>query len=282
MLSSFRLQKRTQELCKSYGQDWALVFVVLVAFSLIDQLEPFHRQFSVRDITIQHPFAKQETVPDWLLLILAFVLPLGLMSLIAIFQRKSYTDLHNAFLGLFLAQSLVLIVTDSVKDVTAGSFIGITFAIFGYRQYYPSLASTNSDAPFSPRVKEDFLPTNLFERYRDDADDDLIDTGETNGRGHATATSNGGAENGQSTATRRAGAGNNRGMSGVLGQFFRQENGEPEGPGGVIKTHTKPGGGTYSKLSHTPVGQNGDANGASSRGQQQQPQQPAEGYLVNI
>lgn len=31
------------------------------------------------------------------------------------FQRRSYTDLHNGLLGLFLAQSLVLIVTDSIK-----------------------------------------------------------------------------------------------------------------------------------------------------------------------
>lgn len=34
---------------------------------------------------------------------------------IAVFQRRSYTDLHNGLLGLFLAQSLVLIVTDSIK-----------------------------------------------------------------------------------------------------------------------------------------------------------------------
>lgn len=37
------------------------------------------------------------------------------VGVIAVFQRKSYTDLHNGLLGLFLAQSLVLIVTDSIK-----------------------------------------------------------------------------------------------------------------------------------------------------------------------
>ncbi|KAG0363269.1 hypothetical protein BGZ54_008231 [Gamsiella multidivaricata] len=279
MFSALRLERRTRELCKSYGKDWGLVLLVLAAFSLIDQVEPFHRQFSVKDITIQHPFAKQETIPDWLLL------------------RKSYTDLHNGFLGLFLTQALVLIVTDSVKitvgrprpdfldrclslydntyagtplhlltdppnllsnssictradllrdgfkafpsghssfsfgglgyvsmylagklhlfderghiykslvvlaplilaaliatsrvsdyrhhweDVTAGSFIGGVFAVFAYRQYYPSLGSVKSDRPFSPRVQEELLPVgNLIgafhsrhNRYRD-ADDDM-------------------------------------------------------------------------------------------------------------
>ncbi|KAI1302803.1 hypothetical protein EDD11_005561 [Mortierella claussenii] len=296
MFGTLRLEARTKELCKSYGYDWGLVIVVLIAFSLIDQIEPFHRQFSVKDTTIQHPFAKQETVPAWLLLILAFVLPLAIISAIAVFHRKSYTDLHNGFLGLFLAQAMVLIVTDSVKiavgrprpdfldrclslydnayagtplhllsdppnllsntsictrtdllrdgfksfpsghssfsfgglgflsmylagkihlfdqrghiykslvvlaplilaaliatsrvadyrhhwqDVTAGSFMGGVFAVFAYRQYYPSLASIKADCPFSPRVKEEMLPVgNLLGRdhhhgdhhyrYRDD------------------------------------------------------------------------------------------------------------------
>ncbi|KAG0276060.1 hypothetical protein BGZ95_008051 [Linnemannia exigua] len=272
------MKSRTKELFKSYCKDWTLVVIVLVAFSIVDQLEPFHRQFSVNDITIQHPFAKQETVPVWLLLVLSFLLPMVTVGVIAIFQRRSYTDLHNGLLGLFLAQSLVLIVTDSVKiavgrprpdfldrclslydnayagtpldqlrdpvnllsnstictrtellrdgfksfpsghssfsfgglgflsmylagklhlfderghiykslvDVTAGSFIGFFFAVFAYRQYYPSLASNKSDRPFSPRVKEDFLPGGSFlgigtssdresngQRYMDDGDDD--------------------------------------------------------------------------------------------------------------
>lgn len=72
MFSVLRMKTRTRELFKSYCKDWTLVVIVLVAFSIVDQLEPFHRQFSVRDITIQHPFAKQETVPVWLLLVSLF------------------------------------------------------------------------------------------------------------------------------------------------------------------------------------------------------------------
>lgn len=43
------------------------------------------------------------------------MVPAVVMSGIAVFYKRSYTDLHNALLGLMLTQSLVLIVTDSIK-----------------------------------------------------------------------------------------------------------------------------------------------------------------------
>ncbi|KAF9392180.1 hypothetical protein CPB97_003505 [Podila verticillata] len=115
MFSTLHLQARTKALCRAYFQDWGLVLVVLVGFGFIDQIEPYHRQFSVTDKSIQHPFAKQETVPAWMLGVLAFLVPAVVMSGIAVFYKRSYTDLHNALLGLMLTQSLVLIVTDSIK-----------------------------------------------------------------------------------------------------------------------------------------------------------------------
>ncbi|GJJ67880.1 diacylglycerol diphosphate phosphatase / phosphatidate phosphatase [Entomortierella parvispora] len=277
-----RIQSRTKALFVSYGKDWGLVIVVLAAFTYIDSLEPFHRQFSVKDVTIQHPFAKKETVPIWLALVLAFILPGIIVGCISILQRRSYTDLHNGLLGLFLAQALVLIVTDSIKiavgrprpdfldrclslydndasghevpllsdpinmlsnstictrttllkdgfksfpsghssfsfgglgylsmylagklhlfderghiyksvvvlaplilaaliaasrvadyrhhwqDVSVGSIIGMIFAVFAYRQYYPSLAASNSDCPFAPRVIEKLLPTSMLPHH---------------------------------------------------------------------------------------------------------------------
>ncbi|KAF9574735.1 hypothetical protein EC968_005740 [Mortierella alpina] len=289
-----RFKTRTRSLFISYAKDWGLVIVILAIFSYIDTLEPFHRQFSVRDETIQHPFAKKETVPVWMALVLAFILPAVIIGLIALLKRRSYTDLHNGVLGLFLCQALVLIVTDSIKiavgrprpdfldrcldlydsqaagtprpllsdpinmlsnsticlstrthllrdgfksfpsghssfsfgglgylsmylagklhlfderghsyksivvlaplivaalvatsrvddyrhhwhDVTVGAIIGATFAIFSYRQYYPSLASAKSDCPFAPRIgKEEHLPTTLLPHHNIHRHDDNV------------------------------------------------------------------------------------------------------------
>jgi diacylglycerol diphosphate phosphatase/phosphatidate phosphatase len=37
-------------------------------------------------------------------------------------------------------------------DVMTGSALGVIFAFFSYRQYYPSLSSTLSHRPYSPRI----------------------------------------------------------------------------------------------------------------------------------
>ncbi|KAG0222226.1 phosphatidic acid phosphatase type 2/haloperoxidase [Mortierella sp. GBAus27b] len=283
----FSVPNHKRALFFSYCKDWVLVIVILGVFTFIDTLEPFHRQFSVKDTTIQHPYAKKETVPVWLAFVLAFVLPGVIIGVIALAKNKSYTDMHNGLLGLFLAQALVLIVTDSIKiavgrprpdfldrcldlydlsydgtpiallsdpvnmlsnssictrtellrdgfksfpsghssfsfgglgylsmylagglrlfderghiyksvvvlmplvlaaliatsrvdnyrhhwqDVTVGAFIGSVFAVFAYRQYYPSLAAVQCGHPFSPR-KLGQLPAALVAPYLDDEHD---------------------------------------------------------------------------------------------------------------
>ncbi|KAF9428660.1 hypothetical protein BGZ94_001581 [Podila epigama] len=297
MFSAMRLQARTRALCISYSKDWILAIVVLVAFAAVDRLEPFHRQFSVHDTTIQHPYAKKETIPIWLCGVLAFIVPGLIISAVAIFQRKSYTDLHNGILGLVLTQALVLCVVDSVKiavgrprpdfldrclniydlnaagtplgllsdpanmlstsdictrqellrdgfksfpsghsafsfgglgylsmylagklhlfderghiyksvvclaplvgaslittsrvfdyrhhwqDVTVGAFIGSVFAVFSYRQYYPSLAAAKSGRPFAPRILDELLPTALMPHHHShEREDDHNNDGTT-------------------------------------------------------------------------------------------------------
>ncbi|KAF9158298.1 hypothetical protein DFQ26_007789 [Actinomortierella ambigua] len=274
---------RQRALLRSYYKDWVLVLVVIAVFLYIDRLEPFHRQFSVKDVTIQHPFAKEERVPIWLCGVLAGVLPAIIMAAIGIFYRRSYNDVHNSLLGILLTQAIVLMITDSVKiavgrprpdfldrclnlydnaaggspvpmledpinrlsdssictrmellrdgfksfpsghasfsfgglgflslylagklhlfderghiyksfvvltpivgaaliacsrvadyrhhwhDVTIGSALGLVCAIFSYRQYFPSLTSHRSDAPFVPRIHdEDELPTSLLHHH---------------------------------------------------------------------------------------------------------------------
>ncbi|KAF9349971.1 hypothetical protein BGX34_001478 [Mortierella sp. NVP85] len=269
---------RKKALFVSYGKDWVLVTIIIAIFTYIDTVEPFHRQFSVKDTTIQHPYAKKETVPVWMAFVLAFVAPGAIIAVSSFFHKKTYLDLHNGLLGLFLTQSLVLVVTCSVKiavgrprpdfidrclniydlsyegtplellsdpvnmlstsdictrrdllrdgfksfpssfsfgglgylsmylagklhlfdehghiyksmvviaplvvaaliatsrvddyrhhwqDVSVGAFIGMVFAVFSYRQYYPSLAADHCHSPFSPR-KFGQLPATLLAQH---------------------------------------------------------------------------------------------------------------------
>jgi diacylglycerol diphosphate phosphatase/phosphatidate phosphatase len=45
---------------------------MLAIFFSIDKIHPFHREFSITDTTLMHPYATQESVPVWLLVVSVF------------------------------------------------------------------------------------------------------------------------------------------------------------------------------------------------------------------
>ncbi len=56
---------------------------------------------------------------------------------------------HSTFLSPFLA--------DHWQDILVGSLLGLFMAFFAYRQYYPSLGSTMSHRPYSPRIRPQII-----------------------------------------------------------------------------------------------------------------------------
>ncbi|RUS18341.1 phosphatidic acid phosphatase type 2/haloperoxidase [Endogone sp. FLAS-F59071] len=252
---------RTKALILSYVKDWIIVIILTVGFLSIDFVEPFHRQFSLTDQGLFHPYAVHERVPTYLLVIISSIIPLVIITFISLGIRRSLFDLHNGILGLLLSLSLTIMVTEVVKisigmprpdfidrcrpypgavdppyglsngsvctqtdkammtdgfksfpsghssmsfagltylslflagklhifdqrghtyksfifvlpmvlatyiattrledyrhrplDVTAGGAVGIVFAFFAYRQYYPPLSHPQSHKPYSPRI----------------------------------------------------------------------------------------------------------------------------------
>jgi diacylglycerol diphosphate phosphatase/phosphatidate phosphatase len=107
---------------------------------------------------------------------------------------KSLVVLAPMILAALIAASRVSDYRHHWHDVTAGAMVGGIFAVFAYRQYYPSLASAKSDRPFSPRVGEELLPVSAFEhrRHRGHNDEEtqaLLSEGETVPRGSEEAES---------------------------------------------------------------------------------------------
>ncbi|ORX92617.1 PAP2-domain-containing protein, partial [Basidiobolus meristosporus CBS 931.73] len=107
------------KLTLSYLKDWVLVAVLTVGFFLIDKISPFHRDFSLQNKSISFPYKTKETIPIWLGVIFALVVPLVIIVFIAIVIRRSPYDCHNALLGLCLSFSLALMFTDALK-ITVG------------------------------------------------------------------------------------------------------------------------------------------------------------------
>ncbi|ORX97661.1 acid phosphatase/Vanadium-dependent haloperoxidase [Basidiobolus meristosporus CBS 931.73] len=104
-----------RKLILSYGVDWILVGVFSLGFWLFDYIPPFHRKFSLTDKTISYPFALHGTVPNWQLFVFSFLVPLVILSAVALAIRRSPYDCHSALLGLCFCMSLTLLVTHILK-----------------------------------------------------------------------------------------------------------------------------------------------------------------------
>ncbi|KAI7905873.1 phosphatidic acid phosphatase type 2/haloperoxidase [Cokeromyces recurvatus] len=248
----------------SYGKDWVLVIIMVIVFFSIDRITPSYREFSINDTSIMHTYTVNESVPVWLLIVIAIIVPIVFITVISLGNRKSCLDFHSGLLGLALSLSMTIMITVIIKvsvgrprpdmldrckpptgienpplqllnytvctaehdtykfkdgfksfpsghssfsfaglgylsfylagkmhlfdegghtyktfifcfpflgalliaitrlhdyrhhwqDVFIGGIIGTLFAYFGYRQYYPSLASIISHKPFPPRYKD--------------------------------------------------------------------------------------------------------------------------------
>ncbi|KAI8637448.1 phosphatidic acid phosphatase type 2/haloperoxidase [Parasitella parasitica] len=102
----------------SYGKDWVLVIVMIIIFFGIDIITPFHREFSINDTSLMHKYTENESVPVWLLVI-AIVVPALFIAGVSLGIRRSWLDLHSGLLGLAVALSLTIMMTDVIK-ITVG------------------------------------------------------------------------------------------------------------------------------------------------------------------
>ncbi|KAI9245997.1 phosphatidic acid phosphatase type 2/haloperoxidase [Sporodiniella umbellata] len=111
-----------RRLITSYGFDWLLVIIMAAVFFGIDQITPFHRQFSLEDKTISFPYSEHERIPVWLLMIICLVAPVLLIGFITLSNfgyKRNWYDFHAGVLGLCLGLSMTIMLTDVIK-VTVG------------------------------------------------------------------------------------------------------------------------------------------------------------------
>ncbi|KAF8326049.1 phosphatidic acid phosphatase type 2/haloperoxidase [Cantharellus anzutake] len=113
------IPRRRMELTRSYAPDWILVIVITGCFYFLDSIHGYWREFSLTEPSIQHTFTEKERVPNWMLGVLALVLPAVLMPVINAMTIRSWWDWHNSWLGLLLSLSLTAVLTQTVK-VTVG------------------------------------------------------------------------------------------------------------------------------------------------------------------
>ncbi|KAL8799094.1 MAG: hypothetical protein Q9182_006157 [Xanthomendoza sp. 2 TL-2023] len=120
----------------------AVISFLLIAFYALDAVEPYHQHFSLRNYTLQYPFAVHERVPVPLLFALNSLLPaiiIGLYSLVidGIFSHQKQAaprdghrtlgkyrlkdrlwEFNCGLLGLLLSQGAAFVITGALKNAT--------------------------------------------------------------------------------------------------------------------------------------------------------------------
>lgn len=113
---------------KKYLGDWLVAIGLILYFFLVaEHAKPFERQFLITDITISHPFAIKERVTGIECMLLASLIPLGLIITISLYKATTSRSakqefVHNlqvAILGLFISLSINGVVTDILKNWVA-------------------------------------------------------------------------------------------------------------------------------------------------------------------
>lgn len=114
-----KTRTRKIRLLLSYAPDWIVTIGLAAAFFLLDKIDGFRREFSLTDTTIQHTYTVHERVPNWMLCVICFGVPVVIMPTVNMLTVRSWWDLHNSMLGLILGLATTGAVTQVVK-VTVG------------------------------------------------------------------------------------------------------------------------------------------------------------------
>eukprot|EP00158_Paraphelidium_tribonemae_P001949 Partr_v1_DN24984_c0_g1_i4_m45251 putative phosphatidic acid phosphatase type len=98
-----------------------LLVSLILAFAVIGALElapPFERFYFQSDDSISYPLLP-ETVPVWMCVVIAFVVPLAILAATSLFYKRTRFELHHAILAFFVALAFTTLLTQVMK-VSAG------------------------------------------------------------------------------------------------------------------------------------------------------------------
>ncbi|KAL8756385.1 MAG: hypothetical protein Q9184_004511 [Pyrenodesmia sp. 2 TL-2023] len=132
----------TSRVVITYILDYVIIVVLFVAFYALDAVEPFHQHFSLRNYTLQYPYAAKERVPIPLAFVLTFLFPILIIAIYALLidglfshqKQPTARDGHKTFgkyrwrdrlwefncgiLGLLLSQGAAFVITGALKNAT--------------------------------------------------------------------------------------------------------------------------------------------------------------------
>ncbi|KAF1953380.1 PAP2 domain-containing protein [Byssothecium circinans] len=121
----------SKRLILSYIFDWIVIIAIAALGAAWNSIEPFKRPFSPVNLDISYPFETQETIPTWLLIVVALIAPAAITFLVClifvpgptasrgtpkslIWRRKAW-EWNTAWMGLALSLATAFMITQGMK-----------------------------------------------------------------------------------------------------------------------------------------------------------------------
>ncbi|KAI9674905.1 MAG: hypothetical protein M1829_003645 [Trizodia sp. TS-e1964] len=140
----FSKKKLPKRVIISYIFDYLIIIVLIVAFTALDAVEPFHQHFSLQNYTLQYPYAIKERVPVPLAAFLSVACPAIVITIYTLFIDGLFShstplrqssgarrvmsgkyrfkdrlwELNCGILGLLLSVGAAITITGALKNAT--------------------------------------------------------------------------------------------------------------------------------------------------------------------
>ncbi|ORY09058.1 PAP2 domain-containing protein [Clohesyomyces aquaticus] len=121
----------SKRLVLSYLFDWIVIIAIAALGAGWNSIIPFHRPFSVVDLSISFPFEKNETIPTWLLMVVSLVIPAGIVFIVclvfvpgptvskgtpkSLIWRRKIWEWNTGWMGLALSLATAFMLTQGMK-----------------------------------------------------------------------------------------------------------------------------------------------------------------------
>ncbi|KAF2276095.1 acid phosphatase/Vanadium-dependent haloperoxidase [Westerdykella ornata] len=121
----------SKRLIFSYIFDWIVIIAIAAVGAAWDGITPFHRPFSLVDLSISYPFETKETIPTWLLVVVSLVIPAAITFIVclvfvpgptarkgtplSLIWRRKVWEWNTAWMGLGMSLATAFMVTQGMK-----------------------------------------------------------------------------------------------------------------------------------------------------------------------
>ncbi|KAF2471951.1 PAP2-domain-containing protein [Lindgomyces ingoldianus] len=121
----------SKRLLLSYVFDWIIIIAIAAVGAGWNSITPFHRPFSVVDLSISFPFEKHETIPTWLLMVVSLVVPAAIIFIVCLvfvpgptvstttpkglIWRRKIWEWNTGWMGLALSLATAFMLTQGMK-----------------------------------------------------------------------------------------------------------------------------------------------------------------------